>query len=129
VIDQIFSEAGLHEAEFIKFLESAVDGDSAVHSRLCTIAATVAPRLSVPRGPKISAASAAHELLSEVTGCRYTSSPDLEDFTDDFTKATRVEFGDPDFDPRPAVRRARARQKRQKNHSGRRMNQDRSRLL
>jgi hypothetical protein len=47
-------------------------------------------------------------------GQGYTYSPDLEDFTDELTKATRIEFGDPNFDPRPAVRRARARQKRQK---------------
>lgn len=114
VIEEIFDDAGLHEGEFIKLLESAVDGDTAVHSRLCAIAATVATRLSVPRGPQISAASAAHELLSEEMGQGYTYSPDLEDFTDELTKATRIEFGDPNFDPRPAVRRARARQKRQK---------------
>jgi hypothetical protein len=81
---------------------------------LCAIAATVAPRLSVSRGRKISAASAAHEFVSEELGQAYTFSPVLEDFTDELTKATRIEFGDPNFDPRPAVRRARAGQKRQK---------------
>src|SRR5208282_1590791 len=31
------------------------------------------------------------------------------DFTDPLTRATRLAFGDPDFDPRPAFRRQRAR--------------------
>jgi hypothetical protein len=44
-----------------------------------------------------------------VTGSRaYTWSDEQEIFTDPLTNATRLEFGKPDFDPRPAYRRVRA---------------------
>jgi hypothetical protein len=80
------------------------------------IAAAVAPLLSIPRGPKISTASAAHEILLEelvsVTGSQgYTWDSYKEDYSDPLTQATRREFRDPDFDPRAAYRRVRARWK------------------
>jgi hypothetical protein len=69
--------------------------------------------LSVARGPKISAASAAHEFfLACLEGIKeaqaYTWSAVLDDFCDSVTKATRLEFEEPHFDPRPARRRVRA---------------------
>jgi hypothetical protein len=123
VIERIFDDAGLRDSEFVKLLELTVEGNEAVHRRLCAIAATIAPRLSVPRGRKISAASAAHEFLVKELGPLtksqgYTWNPLEEDFTDPLTKATRIEFGDPDFDPRPALRRARARQRPKKTIAG-----------
>ena len=47
-------------------------------------------------------------LLSEfrdiVGSASYTWDPVQEDFVDQLTRATRLAFGDFDFDPRPAVR-------------------------
>jgi hypothetical protein len=123
VVETIFDDAGLNEFEFIKLLELAIGGNKTVHGRICAIAGTIAPRLSVPRGRKISAASAAHEFLLEECGSimkskGYTWDPSNEDFTDPWTQATRIEFGDPDFDPRPASRRVKARQRPKKTIAG-----------
>jgi hypothetical protein len=78
------------------------------------IAATIAPYVSIPRGPKVSAASAAHEFLlkelGQLTGSRaYTWRDDEGKFTDRKTEATGLEFNEPKFDPRPAYRGVKAR--------------------
>jgi hypothetical protein len=78
------------------------------------IAATIAPRLSIPRGPKISAASATHEVFLETVAellapRAYTRDPISEIYTDRWTAATRQEFRDPDFNPQAAHLRAKAR--------------------
>jgi hypothetical protein len=74
-----------------------------------TIAKTIAPRVKCPRGEKPSASSIAHELFLEKQGRKgafyYTLDTETEDFTDPATQATRVEFNEPLFDPRPAARR------------------------
>jgi hypothetical protein len=82
--------------------------------RLAEIVTVIAPHASVSRGPKVSATSAAHEFLLEeldqVTGSRAcTWSDERGTFTDSLTEATRLEFGKPFFDPRPAYRRVSAR--------------------
>lgn len=74
----------------------------------------ISSHLSLPRGPKVSTASAAHEFLLN---------PEIElprkwrpaayrnrtaEYVNALTVATRVEFGLPDFDPRPAHRRRKA---------------------
>jgi hypothetical protein len=112
VLDEIF--AGAASAEFARSLETTAAGDKSAQDRLRDIAALVAPTLSISRGRRMSAASAAHELIAEgpwETPRAYTWNVFDEDFTDEFTKATRIEFGDPEFDPRPAVRRARGPKK------------------
>jgi hypothetical protein len=100
--------------EFVEGLEGAVRGDPAACQRVTEIAAALAPGLSVRRGPKVSAASIAHELLltyvANTAGPKsYTYDPVSGDFTDPLTCATRLAFGNPRFDPRPAFRRHRVR--------------------
>jgi hypothetical protein len=107
VLEEIFQNADI---EFAELLEPAIEGRESAHCRLRAMAAAVAPRIRVNRGPKICAASAAHEFfLKESTpliGSRaYTWDDIAEDYVDELTQATRIEFGEPDFDPRPARRR------------------------
>jgi hypothetical protein len=120
VIEEMFSDAGLDESELVLLLKSAAQGNDCAYSRLTEVAASLLPHLPIRRGPKISAASAAHEFfLEEVVLPRgphaYTWSPNEEKCTDPLTQATRQEFGCPDFDPRPAYRRLKARQKPKSN--------------
>ena len=90
IIDTIFDDAKLRESEFIGLLKSAVEGREVAWRRITEIAAVIAPLLSIPRGPKISAASASHELLleelvSETGSQGYTWDPykgDNGDFSD-----------------------------------------------
>jgi hypothetical protein len=113
IIETVFDEIGLCGTEFIGLLKALVEGRDVDHRRTTEIAARIAPHLSVARGPKISAPSAAHEFfltgLTRIKGARaYTWSTQEDDFSDSVTKATRLEFDEPDFDPRPAHRRVRA---------------------
>lgn len=110
IIETIFEDAGLDEFEFIDSLKTAAIGDKDAYRRVIEIAANLAPHLSIPLGPKITAPSVAHEfflkeIVSPLKPSRYTCNPDKDDFTDAVTAATRREFNDNDFDPRPAVRR------------------------
>jgi hypothetical protein len=112
ILDEIFREAGLNGAELselVHLLKGAVDGGSLDRDRISNIAAAVVPSLPSARGRKASAASAAHEeflKFAEIVGHRGYTYSDLEgDFVDDRTKATRFEFDDPHFDPRPAYQR------------------------
>jgi len=114
IIETIFCDASLDDFAFVKALELAAEGDEVACRRVTEIAATIAPYVSIPRGPKVSAASAAHEFLLEelgqVTGSRaYTWRDEEGKCTDPLTEATRLEFNDPKFDPRPAYRRVKAR--------------------
>lgn len=109
-----FGEVGLIAVRFDEELKAAAQGDPVACEGVTQTAAILAPRLSVPRGRKRSAASVAHEILSsEMTQlfgpAGYTWDPEEGDFVDRFTRATRDAFGDPDFDPRPALRRAKRR--------------------
>jgi hypothetical protein len=115
IIETIFDEAGLDDLEFIGLLKLVAEGDEIASGRLAEIAASLSRRLSGRRGPKPSAASAAHEYFLESVVPRmerpraYTWN-DLEGrCTDTVTEATRREFNDPDFDPRPAYRRMKSR--------------------
>jgi hypothetical protein len=113
-IETLFTKAELDEIVFIEELKKAADGDPRARDRIVEIAATVARVMKVSRGRPMSAASAAHrffvESLSEMgferkTPLAYSYSSLEEDFVDPLTKATRLEFGDPHFDPRPTRRR------------------------
>ncbi len=115
IIETIFERAGdAHKLEFIMLLQTSTKGDKLARRRIAEIAADLVPHLPKTRGRKVSAASAAHEFLLEeaarVTKSEgYTYDEYEEDFTDPLTKATRAEFGDADFDPRPAYRRVKKR--------------------
>jgi hypothetical protein len=113
IIETVFDEIGLSETEFIGLLKALVEGRAVDCRRITEIAARLTPHLSLGRGPKISAASAAHEFLlaaiEPITGAHaYTWSAVDDDFTDPVTEATRKEFDEPHFDPRPAHRRRKA---------------------
>lgn len=110
VIETIFESAGLEEFEFLRLLNEVVDGNNRGIQRVAEIATSVAQTISIRRGPKISAASAAHQFIMEGTKDRvalraYTYDYLKSDYTDPFTLATRAEFGAPHFDPKPARRR------------------------
>jgi hypothetical protein len=119
MLDQVFGKAGLNDtelSELVYLLKVFVNGGPLERDRIREIAAEVAPSLPSARGRKVSPASAAHEQLLETVegyiGRRgYTYSACEDDFVDEQTKATRLEFGDPHFDPRPAYQRLAARRK------------------
>ena len=110
MVSEIFRKAGLNGtecSEFVSLLSGAVDGGSLERERISELAAQVAPSLPSVRGRKVSPASAAHEGFLETAdklggrfGYRYSELD--KDFIDERTKATRIEFDAPDFDPRPA---------------------------
>jgi hypothetical protein len=113
-LGDVFNGAHISVFEFIEALEGAVRGDLAACQRVTEVAAVSVPGLSVRRGPKASAASIAHEflltLVANTAGQKgYTHDHVSEDYTDPLTRATRLAFGDPDFDPGPARPRQRKR--------------------
>jgi hypothetical protein len=115
-LNDAFHGSDISVLEFVAALEGAVRGEFAACRRVTDIAAALAPGLSVRRGPKVSEASVAHQLLLEyvansVGPKSYTYSEIKGDFTDPLTRATRSAFDEPRFDPRPAFRRYRARQR------------------
>ena len=65
IVETIFDDADLGASEFIGLLRSVVEGREVACPRITEIAAAVAPHLSIPRGLKVSAASAAHEFFLE----------------------------------------------------------------
>ena len=101
---RIFDGVDVSVSEFVESLEAVVRGD-----RVREIAAVLTPHLSVRRGRKVSAASSAHEMLLSLTSESYTWDDLIGDYSDPQTGATRLAFGDPDFDPRPAHRRRKRR--------------------
>src|SRR6185437_776904 len=116
IIENVFYEMGLDVFAFINLLKSVAETREVDH-RLAAMAAAVAPHLPTRRGPKISAASAAHEFLLENADKSmklgaYTWNEIEKNFTDLATMATRREFNECEFDPRPAYRRVKARRKK-----------------
>jgi hypothetical protein len=115
IIETIFDDAGFNEFEFVRLLKSVAEGDEGAYHRLTEIAASLAPHLSIRRGLKVSAASAAHEFFLEYVVMpmeprAYSWNDPKGQFTDPVTEATRREFDHRHFDPRPAYRRLKARQ-------------------
>lgn len=110
IVDKLFRNASLHEGEFLRLLQTVIDGGAIDRERIKTIAAAIVPSLLSARGRKISAASAAHEQFLETNAylgfpAAYTRSDSADDFIDPLTEATRHEFDGRDFDPWPAYRR------------------------
>ena len=111
-LSDVFQGSSISVFEFVEALEGAVRGEFAACRRVTEVAAALAPGLSVRRGPKVTEASMAHELLLRYLGDgSYTYSEAHGDFTDALTCATRSAFDDPRFDPRPAFHRHRARRR------------------
>jgi hypothetical protein len=112
IIRAIFIEANLSDHILINLLPSA-QGNEMATERILEIARMAAPRIRIRRGPKVTAASAAHELFLEKHGIRGASAysySELEgDFVDEATQATRLEFPGIRFGPQPASRRLKAR--------------------
>jgi hypothetical protein len=113
IIRAIFIEANRSDHILINLLPSAAQGNEMATERILEIARMAAPRICIRRGPKVTAASAAHELFLEKHGVRgasaYSYSELEEDFIDEATEATRLEFPGTRFGPQPASRRLRAR--------------------
>jgi hypothetical protein len=114
IIETAFHAARIPEHEFLHLLKSSVEGMDVDLLRLSAIAQQVLPHLRLVRGPKVSAASAAHEFLKEagpeLNGLR-SSQPRIRGRVhfDALTRATQSEFENPNFDSRPAVRRLKRR--------------------
>jgi hypothetical protein len=114
IVDGLFHDAGLHEGEFLRLLQTVIDGGAINRERIRAIAAAIAPSLPCARGRKASAASAAHELFLETNvslglPAGFTWSDVEGKCLDERTKATRQEFDDPRFDPGSARRRVKLR--------------------
>jgi hypothetical protein len=114
IVDEPFRNAGHHEGEFLRLLQTIIDGGAIDRERIRTIAAAIAPSRPRARGPKITAASAAHELFLETNASfefpnGYTWSDIEGKYVDERTNATRLEFSHPGFDPRTAHRRVKRR--------------------
>jgi hypothetical protein len=112
VIASMFASIGVDGSELIRLLESVVEGREVDYQRIVDGAAVIASRLSVARGPKVSAASAAYEFLLNpefefsIPQCRHpTYRYRSAEYINAMTAATRLEFDEPNFDPRPAQRR------------------------
>jgi hypothetical protein len=115
IIDTICCEVGLREWDLLTPLRRIVEDDTADCQLLVEVVAKLGPALRVRKGRKTSPASFAHQFLLEgglpdhLNCSTLTYSEEAEDFTDPLTRATRVEFGDNDFSPRAARRRAKGR--------------------
>jgi hypothetical protein len=112
VVETLFESAGLKEAEFVRLLQELDDHGNTDYERLAQLAAQIVPHLSLSRGPKMSAASAAHAFLLQhdlpVPPRRrpHSRKDRAAENVDRLTEATRTEFCEPNFDSRPMKRRS-----------------------
>jgi hypothetical protein len=110
-VGELLYNANVDDFEFMRLLKLAAEGHRNEFNRVTEIAAKVAQQLSIKRGPKISAASAAHEtFLKDEFGLGLGPWPKPQqgraaEYVDALTAATREEFKISGFDPRPAQRR------------------------
>ena len=115
IIRAIFLEAHDSDHILINLLPSATQGNEMAIERILEIAPMGfdRSRIRIRRGPKVTAASATHELFLEKHGIRgasaYSYSELEQDFIDEATQATRLEFPGARFGPQPASRRLKAR--------------------
>ena len=106
-----FARTDCNSTNFLVSLQGVLRGEPDAIESARRQAQCVAPHLSLRRGPKIQVASYAHQAILQsrylLKGASYTWDDVREDFTDPLTTATRTAFNEPNFDPRPALRRAR----------------------
>src|SRR5579863_606621 len=106
-----FAKTDCNSTNFLVSLQGVLRGQADAIESARRQAQSVAPHLRLRRGPKIRVASYAHQAILEsrslLRGASYTWDAFREDFTDPLTTATRTAFNEPNFDPRPALRRAR----------------------
>lgn len=105
IIEAVFKKAGTSEFEFVGLLKEVINGRDDRLPQLRSIAQSLLPHLQNARGPKVRAASAAHEFFLEHESSRYTRDVHTGDFTDPLTRATRLEFADRNFSPAAAAER------------------------
>jgi hypothetical protein len=110
-LDSIFEDI-FEQARFRSAIEAAIAGQEDAHRRLHQLAVVALPYMRVSRGPKISVASATHEIFLKeyvrfIRPRTYTWDAIDGGYTDAATAATRAQF-DPDFNPQAACRRLRA---------------------
>lgn len=123
IVDEAFGEARQLEDEFIGLLNRVVQGGDIDRRRIAEIATEISPKLSISRGPKVTAPSAAHELALtdlqklNLKGFR-TRHEQYAEYVDPLTEATRREFGRPNFDSRPVRRRNKRRALSSRQKSG-----------
>jgi hypothetical protein len=84
IIRAIFIEAELSDHILINMLPSAAKGNEMAIERILEIARMAAPRIRISPGPKVTAASAAHELFLEKHGIRGASAYSYSDLEEDF---------------------------------------------
>jgi hypothetical protein len=112
VVETLFCSAGLEEFEFIRLLQELEKHGNTDYERLAHLAAQIVPHLTLTRGPKMGAASAAHAFLLEhdlpIPPRRrpHSRGDRTAENVDALTEATRTEFCEPDFDSRPMKRRS-----------------------
>ena len=104
-----FAKTDCNSTNFLVSLHGVLRGEADAIESARRQAQCVAPHLRLRRGPKIRVASYAHQALLQqlLRGASYTWDAIREDFTDPLTTATRTAFNEPNFDPRPALGRAR----------------------
>jgi hypothetical protein len=106
-----FAKTDCNSANFLLSLQGVLRGEADAIESARSQARCIAPHLSLRRGPKVRIASYAHQAILQsrylLRGASYTWDAVREDFTDRLTTATRSAFNEPNFDPRPALRRAR----------------------
>jgi hypothetical protein len=115
ILHEVCCDANINLSALVRTLPLAAAEDENAIRRVLMIASSAAPHVRIPRGPKVTTPSAAHELFLEKHGRpgarAYSWSYLDEDFVDAATRATRLEFPGVPFDPRPGVRRLKARRR------------------
>jgi hypothetical protein len=96
-------------SSFAALASRAAAGEPNACRQLVEFCEALKPHLD-PRGPRVRLSSATHELLLAGTERGYSYSCSRGD-VDRATQATRIEFGEKSFDPRPAFRRLQQRRK------------------
>jgi hypothetical protein len=88
-------------------LDAVVQRKSAGRESLIAICRKIRPHLRDPRGRKQQLKSTTHRVVLELGKRAYTYDPVNDDFVDPATRATRLAFRDPSFNPVSARRRLR----------------------
>jgi hypothetical protein len=111
-VETVFYESDTSPDEFLSLLRSIIGGSTADRQRLAEIVEALAPILKTPSGRKPSPRLSSSRIPARTYAVRLQWDVEKEDFSDTFTKGTRIEFDDSKFSPRAARRRVIGRQNR-----------------